>query len=85
MHINQHTAIALRMRANYIETGDVNYSKHEAADTLRALRQATDPSPADKDNARVLEHMCLLSCCLTLEQSRLIEQLRERAAQVEME
>lgn len=65
---NQHMALALHMRANYIETGDVNTS---VADLLSAK--------AFHSNGQVVKRFL----GLTHEQEALVKQLRARAAELE--
>lgn len=78
LNINSETAIALRMRANYIETGDVNLSKHDLTEELRLL------GPQSKAR-RDLEKMVIHAAHLPLSLVNLVEVLREHAARVELD
>jgi hypothetical protein len=78
-HINEETATALHMRANYIETGDVNLSKHDIADMLAHMRGKGSAWDRDRDQ---LSTQLVRATNLSAEQVRLVEALREHAARI---
>lgn len=79
LHINEETALALQMRANYIETGDVNLSRHDVADQLKAIKSKGREFECD---IKRLTDQLIRSATLSGDQVKLVEALREHAARI---
>ncbi len=79
-------AMALNMRANHIETGNVIMSKRDAAQQLQSLNRQERYRGNDYDRERrVLTGMVTAAGLLTPEQEALVLMLRRYATEIEKE
>jgi len=79
-HINEETAIALKMRANLIETGDIHFSRHDVINKITVLKDTDIGCRALRE---VYMKMLLCDASLTPSQRKLVQCLREHACQIE--